>query len=147
MKYMCIYQRGKQYIETACPKDIQPYRSQYGGELFDDLIKELNSKLKDGDYPYEIMPLDDACLIIEEINVSTHCKPWREITKEDWWDKLEILPPEKWETVSGVEIFRMMEYYTGNITSHYARIGDRYFTAMRPTSTKYIDIAKEVASL
>ncbi len=53
-----------------------------------------------------------------------------EITKEQWWDKLEVLPPEAWERGVVFERFRMSEYLTGYYTRQYARLGERYFTAV-----------------
>jgi len=49
------------------------------------------------------------------------------ITKKQWWDALEALPPIRWRTVLGVELFQFSERYTGNVTGTYARIGARYW--------------------
>ena len=140
----CIYQPGKEYLETASKSN--PPRN-LDGETFDEMLTRLNSNLKEGETPYEIMDIDQASEQIGAINHAKYCGPWQEITEEKWWDALEVLPPEKWQTVAGVEIFRMMEYTTGDITSHYARIGDRYFSRNLPISTKYRDIAAEVSAL
>ena len=70
-----------------------------------------------------------------------------EISEDKYDDALGVLPPEYWRTFDGVNIFRMMEYLTGNITAHYARYERRYFCANRRTSTAYRDIAKEVKEL
>lgn len=61
------------------------------------------------------------------------CKPWARITKEEWWEALEVLPPEGWTTLNGgtAEVFRMCEYTWGAITMHYIRIRDRYWKANR----------------
>ena len=84
--------------------------------------------------------------MIDEAQAAHYLNDWKEITADEWQDALEVLPPEKWQTVAGVEIFRMMERLTGNITAHFARIGDRYFCANRRTSADYADLAAEVAS-
>ncbi len=72
-------------------------------------------------------------------------KPLTEITEEYWWEMLEVLPPEKWETVMGVEIFRMMEYYTGNVTHHFIRMShngrDRFFEGFFTIDEDYLNIA------
>jgi hypothetical protein len=57
---------------------------------------------------------------------------------------LECLPPEKWETLNGIEFFRMMETLTGNITAHYAKTGTRYFSANRERQKDYAALWFEV---
>lgn len=91
-----------------------------------------------------ILPLDDAVKKIRALDRAEYCKPWVEISKETWWDMLEVLPPEKWQTVGGVEMFRMSEYTCGNITGHYARIGERYFSADREAGNNFDELAFEV---
>ena len=90
------------------------------------------------------MSFDEALDKISAAEQSKYIKPWMEITEDQWTDALEVLPPEKWQTVNGVELFRMSERPTGDITAHYARIGGRYFTANRRTSDKYEKLAQEV---
>lgn len=62
--------------------------------------------------------------------------PMREISAEEFDYFLNILPPAKWETRSGVEEFCMSEMLSGPFTSQYARAGDKYYT-------KYVDITDE----
>lgn len=52
-------------------------------------------------------------------------KPAEQITATQFFDALEVLPPENW--VRGwLEHFRMCEYLTGTITAQYARLGKLY---------------------
>ena len=53
-----------------------------------------------------------------------------ETTEEQFNEMLNVLPPLKWCTIAGVEMFCMREMYTGTYTNQYARIGDKYYTAM-----------------
>lgn len=53
-----------------------------------------------------------------------------ETTEEQFDEMLNILPPLNWCTIDGVEMFCMCEMYTGTYTNQYARIGDKYYTAM-----------------
>ena len=69
---------------------------------------------------------------------------WEEITEEIWGEALNCLPPEKWKTVNGVNIFRMCEYYTDNLTTHYASLKGRFFKAMRRTGDSYTELAEQV---
>lgn len=58
-------------------------------------------------------------------------KPFVEITKEDWWDALECLPPMRWTRFDGGEYFFISEATTASLHSCYVRKGDRYYTALR----------------
>lgn len=57
-------------------------------------------------------------------------RPVIEITAEKFDEMLNILPPLKWCTIRGVEMFCMREMYTGTYTDQYARIGEKYYTAL-----------------
>jgi len=65
--------------------------------------------------------------------------PPKEITKEEWWEALECLPPESWQNSGGGESFVMMEYYSGRITSIYVRLGERYFTFHDVANLPHLD--------
>jgi hypothetical protein len=143
--HYCIYQAGKTNIETACFADEgETLKSPYSGELFDDLLIELNDKRETGSPAFQIMPLEKAFPLIQEAQRAKYCNDWQEITEEEWYENLEVLPPEKWETLNGIEFFRMMETLTGNITAHYAKTGTRYFTANRERQKDYAALWFEV---
>ena len=65
---------------------------------------------------------------------------WIEIDEDRYYEMLEVLPPEKWKG----GCFRMCEYYTSNITSHFIQINQRYFEAKRRTSQDYPSMIKEI---
>ena len=54
-------------------------------------------------------------------------KPPVEITRERFWEMLEVLPPEDWRSNGDHETFKLMEYTSGNITAIFCRIGERYW--------------------
>ena len=81
-----------------------------------------------------VLPLGEVMTRIETAQNSAYFIPWHEITEERHDEMLNVLPPEKWERVGDVRIFRMSEYYTSDITSHYAQVGDRYFAGRFRTS-------------
>lgn len=62
-----------------------------------------------------------------------------EITRAEWWEALEVLPPESWQHAGGGESFVMMEYYSGRITSIYVRLGERYFTFRDVANLPHLD--------
>lgn len=85
---------------------------------------------------YQLLDWDEVMPLITKLWNDEYCHEWKEITKEEYWEMLECLPPEKWYRGGDHEMFRMIEYMTGNITGHYARIEERYFCANRETGGK-----------
>lgn len=76
---------------------------------------------------YEVMSFDE---FLERQKKSLTSGEVTETTEENFNEMLNILPPMKWCTIDGVEMFCMSEMYTGTYTSQYARIGNKYYTAM-----------------
>jgi hypothetical protein len=143
----CIYQAGKANIESACAaEEGEILKSPYSGELFDDLLLNLNKSRAIDTPEYQIMKFDDAMPLIEASQKARYCGDWKEITEENWYENLEVLPPEKWETVRGVNIFRMCEYLTGSITAHFAKLNGKFFTRNCSTRETYEELAEQVAA-
>lgn len=53
-----------------------------------------------------------------------------EITAEDWQRAFEVMPLMKWQLLRGVESFRMTEFYSGSITTIYAKCDGRHWKFM-----------------
>ncbi len=94
----------------------QDGRGQYSGHTQAEIEAEYGG-------PVEIMSQDEAWKIHEDASK----KPPVEITHEDFWYYLEVLPPQAWVRLRGSESFHMSEFQTGDITTHLVRIGHRYF--------------------
>jgi len=55
-------------------------------------------------------------------------KPPQEITRERFWDMLEVLPPCKWQGMGQrFESFHVSERLSGDVVSWFCRVGERYF--------------------
>lgn len=147
MDTLAIYKHGEMGIQTTAYNDNGTIRCRFSGYLNNlekDQTVEEYLKANPG---FECLPFDT---VLEEIHTVQDRKlltEWKEINEDEWMDALECLPPQKWQTVDGVNIFRMCEYTTGNITSHYARTEERYFTASRRITQSYEDMAKEIKSI
>ena len=135
---MCIYKNGADCIQDVLSPDNNHLR--YTGEKVSEYLKRKGPE-------YNLVSFEYACKKIEEINEKRYINPWLEIKRGEYWDMLEVLPPENWVIRAGFEAFRMMEYTTSNITGHYIRIDNRYFTAQRRNtqnySTMYTEIQKQ----
>jgi hypothetical protein len=147
-----IYQPGQLHAQTSTyTKDGIEY-VEYTSPCFEfptpptisEYLAILNKSREPDSSEFIICDLEELKIFTSKIEAEKFIKPWVEITSNEWYEALNCLPPEKWLTVKGVNIFRMSEYYTGNITTHYARLGEKYFKAMRLSTHKYEDLAREV---
>lgn len=123
-----IIVEGEMYIRAfVCPNG----RSE-GGKTVAEIRAENPGKR------VSVLPLVKAAEIVSAARDAAYIKPWAQIEADAWHEALNVLPPEKWRNVRGVEIFRMMEYTTGDITAHYARVEingtDYYFAGSFKTS-------------
>ena len=57
-------------------------------------------------------------------------RPVTETTRDDYYAHLDMLPPMYWTTIEGVEMFCMSEFYASVYTNQYAKVGDKYYTAI-----------------
>lgn len=67
---------------------------------------------------------------------------YREITKQQYWDSLECLPPMRWIRDGSFEMFFVSECYTGTLYSHLVKKGSRYFSALRSATISNEDLRK-----
>ena len=142
-----IYEDGKCNIQTTVYADSEGIeRCAYSGYL-NKLEKDQTVSEYLAHNPGACISFDEALARIAVAEQSAFIKPWKEISEDAWMDALEVLPPQKWQTVDGVELFRMSEYTTGSITAHYARSNGRYFTANRRISDDYKTLSAEVKQL
>lgn len=78
-------------------------------------------------FPVRIIGEADLDRLLAEYTASLVTEPTEE-TEEQWTWALECLPPCKWRTVLGVEMFHISERVSHDIVAWHARIGDRFFT-------------------
>jgi hypothetical protein len=150
-----IYRRGDLSVESITYLDTGgiercAYTSSRVGPAAPDLalrdyLHLLNHDLAPDAPRYECLPWETVAPLLAAAQDAAYLRPWKEITEERWDEMLKILPPEKWQTVRGVNIFRMCEYTCGNITTHFARVGSRFFEGSFRTTTAYEDLAGQVA--
>jgi len=134
MEQLVIYKFGETHIQTTITNGFCDYTNGKRPERY---LDELGPG-------YACLPFGQAVELIEQAESEKYLKPWEEINEDDYDYWLSVLPPEKWQTVDGVNIFRLCEYQTSNITRHCATYNGRYFTANRRTSNKYKALAEEV---
>lgn len=62
------------------------------------------------------------------------CGKFEEETKAQFEEALNCLPPLRWTRGQNREFFFVRECYTGDLYSCHVRVGDKYYTALRPIS-------------
>lgn len=141
-----IYQPGQLHVRTSAHTradgSICPHYVDFDHAA--DYIAHLN-EIRDPALPaFELLEWREAIRRINAVQDAQLIHPWSETTEERFDEMLNILPPEKWQHVGGVELFRMCEYYTDNITTHFAQFNGRYFEGQFRTSTPYTELAAQV---
>lgn len=96
------------------------------------------------DKGYMVLPQEEGSKILYENDEALYIEEWKEISESNYWRALEELPPLKQRTVQKVSFFFCSEAYTSNIHSCYCNVGEKYYAAMRRTSTTYENMLIEL---
>lgn len=103
--------------EGQCPRTIDEaiagadgvLRGRYSGKTAAELAEQYEQPIEHADL--------EAFHALHEASLRTEPT---EITRDAFYAALEVLPPEDWEMVDGIESFKMSERYSGRITTIYA---------------------------
>lgn len=71
-------------------------------------------------------------------------EPPKEITRQRFWELLEVLMPADWTQAGSTESFRVIECQTDDLFTWCARVGERYFEMVLPKKTTHTQIIKIV---
>jgi hypothetical protein len=95
---------------------------------------------------FPIRVIDDAELdaLIADHTASLVTEPTPE-SLEAWEYALNVLPPCRWRTVGGVELFHISERLTHDLVSWHGRIGDRCFAFTDRAGADMTALAEKVA--
>lgn len=52
----------------------------------------------------------------------------QEITEADYWEMLEVLPPSRWHSVPGFQVFHVCEHISGDLVAWYASGKGKFYT-------------------
>lgn len=103
------------------------------GELFSMITRQSVAELKaEG---YEVVNVEEFTAELEK-SLTT---PPKRISRSDYMNALEVLPPHGWTNNGDSESFYMSEFYSGRVTSHYVRVGKDYFEFMAPVMSNHTD--------
>ena len=75
-----------------------------------------------------LCPWEEALRLSNDLARQKECNGPSRVTKERWWELLEVLFPARWEQLEGAEIFMMPECITSTLYTFGVRIGEDYFS-------------------
>lgn len=105
-------------------KDIDSWTENYKKypcEQFEQYLKSAKAK------NYKVMTWEEFEKMQRDFYINV---PLTEVTEKQFQDALNCLPPLKWCTIDGIEMFCMSEMWTGTYTTQYARIENKYYSKM-----------------
>lgn len=73
-----------------------------------------------------------------------HCQEFIEVDEDQFAEQLDMLPPQDWKTVDGVESFKCLEPLDDGITSIHCRHGSRFYRFNGPINMTGTEIAAHV---
>lgn len=107
--------------------------SDYGGETLDELkVRENN--------PFLIAVSDNTVNKMIRIYEKSLCGPFSEITEEDYYDSMDVLPPIRLKRNS----FFVGEPYYGNLYPFRFTIGGRYFKGLRSVRMPQAELERQM---
>lgn len=107
--------------------------SDYGGETLEELKTDENN-------PYLIAVSSNTINKMLRIYEESLCGPFSEITKEDYHDSMDVLPPIRLKRNS----FFVGEPYYGNLFPFRFTIGGRYFKGLRSVRTPQAELERQM---
>jgi hypothetical protein len=108
------------------------------GQTLEDYLKERPA--------YFVMGESDFEIHMKRYYDSLVTEP-RAISEERFRDMLEVLPPCKWRTVAGVNMFHVSERLTGDLVSWFARVDGEHYEFNDYASTDMFELASKVAKV
>ena len=134
MKDRLKYVIDSRYFDGTCLTSMSDgFHNDYGGETIEELrIRENNPYLK------AVTPSDmDKKLRLYNQSLS---EPFKEITEEDYYDLLDVLPPLRMRQNS----FFVGEAYYGNMYSFCFTRQGRYFKGLRSVLTPQSELDSQI---
>ena len=136
---MAFYEAGKTHLFSIAVLRDGIYRTQDDYETLDVLRAHGRTEM-------ELIPFDDACDRIDAAQMAVYCHAPVEITREQFWEMLEVLPPGKWRRSTNFEAFFVIEALAGDVHAWHVRIGSRYWALNRSRTRSPDSIIAEVAT-
>lgn len=135
---MTFYVPGKTHLLSIATLQDGEYVCQYQKRTLAELRAETGDDV-------QLMPLDDACRMIDDAQTRAYCRTPIEETRENFHAMLNVLPPAKWLRGTHTEAFFVPEPLCADIYSWHVRIGERYWCLNRSGTRAPESIIAEVS--
>lgn len=114
--------------------------AQFGGET----LEELKSQGRVSPEAF-LCPWEEAEAHSLGLTRQRHCKGPERVSRERWWELLEVMPPARWRLLPGGEIFMVPEPIASDLYRFGVRIGEEYFSIVEDCNiedSRLIDLCK-----
>ena len=113
--------QGKPYAHAVLYNGVDPYGH-----------KDKDYYLSQG---YDVLSDEEFDEYVQSVEKSM-CGHWSEITKEEYYDALDVLPPVDYKDGG----FYISETTTGSVHSFYQKINDKFYTCYQQIGTPRSEI-------
>jgi hypothetical protein len=130
------------FMRPALDRTPEVLVCSFGGETLDEL--KAQGKVSPEAF---VCSWEEAQPLAEGLARQRYCKGPSKVTKERWWDLLEVLYPARWEHLEGAEIFMMPECISGSLYMFGVRIGEDYFSVNESCdipAAKLVEMCREI---
>jgi hypothetical protein len=114
------------------------FRCTYGHQTLEELIAE--SKVSP---EAVLLPWKEAEARSLELARQRLCKGPQRISRERWWELLEMLYPARWEATSNSEVFMVPECITIDLYTFGVRINEDYFSITESCEIATSDLVQQ----
>lgn len=113
---------------------------EFGGET----MEELKSQGRVSPEAF-LCPWEEAEAHSLGLARQRYCKGPERVSRERWWELLEVMPPARWRSLPGGEIFMVAEPIASDLYRFGVRIGEEYFSIVEDCDiedSRLIDLCK-----
>jgi hypothetical protein len=114
------------------------WRTAFGGETLEELIAE--SKVSP---EAVLLPWREAEARSSELARQRLCKGPQRVSRERWWELLEVLYPARWEATSEFEVFMVPECIAADLYTFGVRINEDYFCITESCNIDTSDLVQQ----
>ncbi|PKO66918.1 MAG: hypothetical protein CVU22_14005 [Betaproteobacteria bacterium HGW-Betaproteobacteria-16] len=142
------------HIECRKPVFFIPGPSRQNGlpEIIDVAVRDKDGVLRSNTTHSTLEQMRERYpdAVVGELDVVTkerrelYCREFVEVDEDQFAEQLDMLPPQDWRTVDGVESFKCLEPLADGITTIHCRYGSRFYRFNGPINMTGTEIAAHV---
>ena len=114
------------------------WRTAFGGQTLEDLIQAQKVSPE-----AVLLPWEEAEARSLDLARQRLCKGPQRISRERWWELLEVLYPARWQRTSEFEVFMVPECITIDLYTFGVRINEDYFCITESCNIDTSDLVQQ----